>query len=399
VNEAIAVHVDASDLAFSVGYERDGLATILYTSTDGAHWTDGSEYVAPAMGLVARIRDGFLAAIDAEPPRGPISFSVSTEGRSWQPVPSGGAVPTSVEELHETGGGVVAIGRTNARGRTPAWYGTFPVSGPRSSITWTETTPDDRFGRRGLAAVAFSDAIGILLSYDEATHVPVTWTTSGAEGWLRRELPVSTFGHGIPTSVAVLGTTAVALGWRVNDVGQWVRQPWRSVDGGPWSAVDARAFGRLPKAPAGPCPPTSLHEVASYLAFPELLRPVCFGDRTLRIRGYAVDCGGCGGVDLERRHPAWLQHALRIWPLYLQPTPRVLGRYPGRLGISIDPAHPISIPRVGAYVEIEGHFDDRAAATCTAEASFPGAGLDPPSILVATCRQEFVATGITVLAN
>lgn len=401
VAQAHEIHVSASGQGFVVQVAGDGSPGVTYSSDDGRHWTPGSPIAPPDVGLVAAIRGGYLFAASGGSSGDPITVSVSSDGRSWSPVTLAGATaPTAVWYLQAAGPGVIAIGSTGDEGPARAWYGTLSGAGQQRTLTWAETTPDSGFGPVVFAAVALTDPFGELLGYDAASHAPVVWSATGSARWTRRDLPVAAFGYGVPSSLAVVGTTAMTLGWRVNDAGESVRQPWRSTDGGPWQAVDTDVFGVLPNAPTGPCPPVALDEVASYLAIPAILRPVCFGQRTLHLRGYAVDCGGCGGVDPTIRHPEWLQHALGIWPLYLQPTARAEGVWPDRLGVSIDPARPIRIPRVGAFVEVTGHFDDPAAMTCTA---FPilglGAGFEPQSIVVAGCRQEFVATGVKVLAN
>ena len=61
----------------------------------------------------------------------------------------------------------------------------------------------------------------------------------------------------------------------------------------------------------------------------------------------------------------------------------------------IDPAHPLAIPPVGTHVELTGHFDDPAAATCRM-VPLPGAigPVVPQARTVALCRQAFVATAI-----
>ena len=127
------------------------------------------------------------------------------------------------------------------------------------------------------------------------------------------------------------------------------------------------------------------------------LWPACFGNATLQITGYVAECG-CGGVTNSQGRPAWLIDSLGFAPFYLAPAVVQAETGPGGFGFRIDPAHPVTVPAPGTHVEVSGHFDDPAAATCRV---FPNPGAIGPVLpnaqTIAICRQAFVVSTLRTL--
>jgi hypothetical protein len=121
----------------------------------------------------------------------------------------------------------------------------------------------------------------------------------------------------------------------------------------------------------------------------------CFGQTALTIEGFSVDCGGCGGVELYDRSPAWL--ATFIPQYFVGVLPGVPGLDPSMgVPVFVDPATGISFPAPGTRVRVTGHFNDPAALTCTMTPT-PGSGasaLDPASVIRA-CKESFVVTAVS----
>jgi hypothetical protein len=121
----------------------------------------------------------------------------------------------------------------------------------------------------------------------------------------------------------------------------------------------------------------------------------CFGQASLTIEGFSVECGGCGGVDLYDRSPGWL--AMMIPEFFVGVLPGVAGLDPTMgFAVFVNPATGISFPAPGPRVRVTGHFNDPAALTCTMTPQ-PGSGvsaLDPNSVIT-TCKQSFVVTAVS----
>jgi hypothetical protein len=127
-----------------------------------------------------------------------------------------------------------------------------------------------------------------------------------------------------------------------------------------------------------------------------VLSPFCFGNQAITVTGYVVDCGGCGGTSDEVATPSWLINNIGFSKFWLSPS--ASGNIDNGVGVDVDPAHPIKLPAFGTRVRLTGHYADPAASTCRL---YPGPGsgaeLPPPAQAILKCREQFVATGITIL--
>jgi hypothetical protein len=126
--------------------------------------------------------------------------------------------------------------------------------------------------------------------------------------------------------------------------------------------------------------------------------PACYSGRTISVAGYIAGCGECGGTTPYVSSPSWLINAVGFFKFWLAPQLVPPGGGPEGFGIQVDPAHPISVPKVGTHVRLTGHFDDAASPTCRTLPE-PGSGvlLMPPSIAILRCRESFVATSVVIL--
>lgn len=123
----------------------------------------------------------------------------------------------------------------------------------------------------------------------------------------------------------------------------------------------------------------------------------CFGQADLKMDGYTLGCGGCGGVDEYDRTPGWL--AMFIPAYFLGPTAGEPGIDP-TVGFPffVDPALGLTVPAPDTMVHVTGHFNDPIATTCTVvpKAGSSAPPLDPNEV-IASCEQSFVVTAVSVV--
>lgn len=176
-----------------------------------------------------------------------------------------------------------------------------------------------------------------------------------------------------------------------------------------WVAGAAEDGGRWLKPTAAACPSRSL-DVTTYLSMTALHRLSCFGDAAWTLRGYMAPVGGDrGGTSIFSTEPAWLDAwGTVIFPqleereddggneLFMYAHPDLGCSFGGRNAACA------FAPFVGQWIEIEGHLDDPAAATCmpiynpqwldSLEEPIPP--LPDVAESVMRCRSLFVATAV-----
>ncbi|MEO8468722.1 MAG: hypothetical protein ABI573_03530 [Chloroflexota bacterium] len=378
----------------------------VWVSRDGRTWAEATALSDMGFDQVLVLPDGFLAIANGCC-AGLRGAAFSTDGISWRDlsVDSGSAFGSGYEGgamIAGTGSTVVSLG-LGASGNIEVVTGTFANNAGQTGISWKHDVEADKaFAGDNVSAMTSSEGNLAVVGYDRMTLAPITWTSTDARTWHRTNLDASTFGGGVPFRVAVSGATGstsmAAVGYRVNSAGDIRDELWRSDDGSTWSAVGGDLLGVLPVAPTGPCPATTPTAIEDFLAMAPPLWPICFGSHTLRIRGVVSDCGGCGGATDELGSPSWLIDPLGYSEVYL--VPRIVPADTNRAAftIVINPAHQVTVPVAGTYVELTGHFADPAAATCRIYSS-PGAfgPVVPRGRTVAVCEQSFVLTGIRTL--
>jgi hypothetical protein len=118
----------------------------------------------------------------------------------------------------------------------------------------------------------------------------------------------------------------------------------------------------------------------------------CFGDRTLRFTAWVRDPGVVGWEPLFGLEPVWFRSAKSglFVSVAEEPPPGVTPL----VALAVPPAlGDLQAKHVGRWVTVTGHFDDAAAATCTAKGV---AGHTPSATEAVTiCRATFVVTGVS----
>ena len=377
----------------------------VWVSLDGRTWTEATSLGDKGFDQVLALPDGFLAVANGCCV-GLRAGAFSPDGVSWRDisVDTNSPIGTSYEGgalIAATGSNVVVL-RLGTSGNIELVTGSFANNAGQTGISWKhDVEADNAFAGDSVSAMTSSGGNLGVVGYDRTTLAPITWTSTDGGSWHRSNLDATTFGGGVPSQVAMSGaagsTSMVAVGYRVNSAGDIRPELWHSDDGSTWSAVGEDLLGVLPVVPSGPCPATTPTAIEDFLAMAPPLWPVCFGSHTLKIRGVTTNCD-CGGVTGEQGSPPWLIDPLGYSEVYL--VPRVVPADTNGAGLTVrsNPAHPVTIPVAGTYVELTGHFADPAAATCRIS-SFPGAfgRVAPRGRTVAICEQTFVLTGIRTL--
>jgi hypothetical protein len=381
--------------------EAGNQAPAVWVSPDGRAWTQAAALTALNVFGIDRVLVlptgyvalglGGVAEFSAD---GTIWRDLSTDPGSPFGVNSGATV-TSV-------GSTLIVLRTDAAGALEIFSGDLGSDAGGSRVTWQHSAViDGVFTNANASALTGSSGGALILGYDRRSFDPIAWTSPDGLAWHRTALDPATFGGGVPAIVAASGSAGassfVAIGSRVNTAGDVRPQVWRSDDGTTWSAAGGDLLGVLPVAPTGPCPATAPTLVDDFLAMAPSLWPVCFGSRTLTVRGYIAGCGGCGGATDQQATPAWLLDPLGYSAFDLSPTVPTLGPS-SSLGVMISPTHRVTVPAIATHVELTGHFDDPAAPTCRMF-PLPGAfgSILPREETVAMCERAFVVTAIRKL--
>lgn len=328
----------------------------------------------------------------------------TTDGLAWI---DAGLVPgdeyTGLGTAAALGSSVLAI-YSGQQGQTVLRGTLAPQAQP--PLAWADAGLPFSKGRN-LTALATGALGAVVLGFDRQTLQPFSWVSGDGRAWQRADVPDVAFGGGVPSIVAVGNTAFVALGWYGNEGGDERARPSISSDGLNWTRTETEALGALPGMPSKACPskdPTEAAQLISladgYPSIPQAMWPFCFQDRQLVLRGYVGECGGCGGTTDYVTVPAWLLEPLGYARFWLRGTPGTAGLGELTIAVQINPKHPVRIPPTGAHVRITGHFDDPAAAGCRLIPGFGSvAALPPAGASVATCRQQFVVTAVSVLPS
>lgn len=375
------------------------------TSTNGITWVETRMPTADNAGVLhlAANASGYLATAlvdEASAPdgRAPAAWR-STDGRTWVRDPAidqGLRKPlTGVSDIQGSGdgftiaddsGGYLRLGPDGSVApiEPPARYG-YPLGGP-AGPAWLGT-PDG-----GTCASAW-------------VRAPDTWRavltdTRGCAG------PTPASSPSLMIAFALRGL-AQADGWlwvspETGTSGEtaWAIRPANSVPvvdppAGPAPVPPTTAFPVVPTGPlkaSAPCPAGPV-TIAKIVATDANDRVACFGSRQLTFRAWVVDPGvGYGGACLQV-NPTWLQEC--VLPDWLLASNRTgTGEIHGQLHALKRPDATGDLTGVSRWVDVTGHFDDPAAATCQVEAG-PSPGEPPVAWFVLQCREQFVVTRIS----
>ena len=172
---------------------------------------------------------------------------------------------------------------------------------------------------------------------------------------------------------------------------QW--QPTPTYDGIPaW--IPALVDGHPIVAPVGPRCPSPVADVVDLLDLHPAERLLCFADRPITL-GPVMLADGTNATSQATGSPAWLADSAKV---------RMFGRegpegVDGALLVRAAPDATISgqartLP-MGTWLEVTGHFDDPASATCQRSwAPEENGSISPetPAEQVFECREQFVIT-------
>jgi hypothetical protein len=407
-------------------------SAVVWTSPDGVQWTldpDPTGHLGGHVDQVAATPNSIVAWACCRSDGNGI-LSTSTDGIAWRPSVLPDAGDVGQVWLAAAGGTYLVVSGVSAgAGGTGmlAWRST-------DGLTWTHDGGLERDLRsltgvwsvlaagRGFAIA--DDGGGLHLVNDDgslpAIVPPFTYGSfaGGAAGlgWIgppdedacvtaavRTASSWRTYAPGsgdCPTSGLPERRIAVPDGWLVVDrpAGSasdvvWALRPSgsvRSVD--PPSVVDAPPASSIPELAVGgivartTCPNTPTIE--ALIALDGNDRVGCYGSRDVSFRAWIVDPGEGYGGTCPQISPSWLQVCvLPDWWLSAGKSAE------GSLDGLKRPDATGDLAGVGRWVNVTGHFDDPAAATCRLAVGDGAAeDLPPAGWFVLQCRMRFVVT-------
>lgn len=385
--------VDGSDLGYLLTTSfggGPGSATTVWYSPDGSTWIESQVGQARNDPLrIAALPLGFYAWTDAQQTPGGQGYAAfSVDGLHWVPV-SGG--PDSYEaQVVALGEQLFAMETDPATGTLRAWTGTMRGD----ELTWRNMQGGAPFAGAVFSSVASDGQQVLAFGWDRATETPLTWSSSGAS-WIRDELPDA---FGGMASVVVGGEQGVvAVGHRWNTRGDnpvlWHRTSQARSPTGEWQPEPAPILGFLPDPTAAECapPPT---DAVEFISFDRPAFIACFGSRPITFRAWSVRCDDCVGQPDEHFVPDWLAPSANS--LLLSP---IIGSGWWASAV-LDPvigSRPTD-DMLDAWLELTGHFDDPAAASCHWSPPPDAIGYYSGSRqIIETCRQQFVVTAVRVV--
>jgi hypothetical protein len=366
-----------------------------WISRDGMAWAEAATLGSKVPVDVFVLDDAFLAVVLD-------GLALSGDGITWRDLPVDDRGPfrpdrIAVAELVQPSS-LVVIDTDEEGSDRAVWRGTVAGAGADLNMRW-ERLPAATALLDGISITAWDASATslVVLGYETETYTPVALISRDGTNWTRTNLDADAFDGGVPGQIAAGDGAFVAIGWNANAAGSWNPDLWRSSDAITWERTGPTVFGAPPVPPTGPCPGVAPTGPAYYRDLAPVLRPGCFADGPITIRGYAADCGGCGGESSAYSTVPWLLNPLgyaAFWLVARNPDsdPSISGFSDG-LRIHLDPADAIPVPKVGTHIEVIGHFADPASASCRFVDSQPVA-LEPARLYVPLCEQEFVATKI-----
>jgi hypothetical protein len=332
---------------------------------------------------------GFYASgISYDQPSAPNAGYFSADGRAWSRVEGGPSGYGS--QVAEVESALVGADLDPETGFLRVWTGRIS----QQQLTWSHEQADQLFTGAGFVALASDGHRAMLVGVDRSTNAPKAWTGSGAE-WTPLPLPGPALG-GLPTEAAGGPAGFVVVGYRSTLRGG---NPifWHQTAGG-WAPEDAPVLPLVPDPTSAECTQAVPRDAAALAGLDRALAAFCFGDAPITLRAYAVPCNGCGdgGGTRDRYVPDWLANpnpgALFLAPLAIQEGGFTPVRLPPTLGLNAGWA--------SHWLEVTGHFDDPASATCRWYPDPATGGIVAiAQSTIDQCRQEFVVTAVRVVSG
>lgn len=386
--DSYPTHLVASDLGYLLSTEnrsRGGTAS-LWSSRDGITWHESAD---PAIGRqawvqVAATPMGFYAWDQADEPGRTQTAAFSLDGRTWSAVESGPGGPAlQVTSLADQ---IIGIDVDPDSGAARVWLGTVA----RDRVAWLrDPDAEEAFvGARPTELVSDGQRV-VAFGWELSSDEPLVWSFNG-QRWSRSALP-SEFRGGIPRLAAAGPSGFVLLGYRPTLRGA---NPifWHRTNRGTWLPEGTPVFEAVPDASGEECASPPI-DALGYNVLDRPMAVACFGMAPITFRAWAARCEGCYW-DVEGREPAWLMGQTDE-QLFLSP---IASSDWGGSSAVIDPSLDYDTSWVERWLEVTGHFDDPAAASCTwtpgpAEMGF----YEGSQATIDGCRQQFVVTAVTVV--
>jgi hypothetical protein len=360
-------------------------AAALWFSVDGVNWHEVHPGPSSSDYMIGGTTGGFYAWTEAGyAPEA--AFSV--DGVTWSPV-AGGPVGLNLQPV-AVGDRWFAIETYDVATFAPLaaprpWLGR--VSG--GGLSWQSMPGAAAFSGAVVTALVATGDEAIAFGWDPATGAGLTWISTGSD-WTRSELPVAFRGG---TWTAAAGRSGVVA------VGQDGSVVWHRSAGGAWQPEPDPVITPLPEPSLADCAPQPRDGLA-FVLLDWSTRAFCYGDATISFRGWSTPCQMyCDSEsDGGKSEPEWLAapSANRLFLSLAQSDTNA------SIQAILPPALATSPPAawLDTWLEVRGHFDDAAAATCR---------YTPPQVgepyyhsaesTVNACRQQFVVSSLRVVSG
>jgi hypothetical protein len=397
--EPYAMAATPSSVVIAAG-RADAAGSAIWSSTDGLAWRDSTPSGASgAMFQLAAAGGSYLVVASVDRGQGDGSTALkawrSVDGRSWRPDESLGrhlTELTGVNDVFGAGDRFILADDSDA-------YQVVGDDGTLSAIDRPTEYGEPVDGGPDLAWVGQADEGPCLSAWVRGAS---TWdlaepSTSGCA-----QIPEVERQIAMPDGWLIVGSGASP-----NEDTVWAVRPAGSVA----MAETPGGAPPIPPASAIPTPPTGAFPVPADCPDGEVTikalvrlsgrdRVACFGPRSLTMRAWVVDPGEGYGGTCAPMTPRWLQ--VCVLPDWLLSEERTRNAGPEEDRHIIDPPKFLDalkspgakgdLKGVGRWVNVTGHFDDPAAATCRPASGPAGIGLEPMASFVLQCREQFVVT-------
>lgn len=361
-------------------------------SSDGLAWTESDDGLlgGSTMGpypRVAAVGSGFYAWNEDELPAGVAGHAFTADGRTWTFADEDAPAGLNLK-ITSVGSRLIAAVTDAVDGTVR--FRTATVDGP--TLTWdpyrgTET----EFSGLGVASLVSDGRRVVAILWERTTDALVAYSSLDGQTWAPTALPAAGFG-GIPRLVAGGPAGMVVVGSRQTSRGS---NPifWHDAPDGRWTAEPSPIFPLVPGPSADDCP-GPLVDVVDFLVVDPATAVACFADTPATFRAWSVGCPDCQPESSLQYEPEWLANPT-THVLYLQPIQSGAG---GWRGVKTAPNMALDPAWTQSWIEVTGHFDDPAAASCrwtpsVAEESYYAGQF----WFVEGCRTQFVVTEVRVV--
>jgi hypothetical protein len=374
----------ASETAYMLAVIEGAGDFSFWLSTDGLVWreSDAPGFSTDDWVSIAPLLDGFLARQETGSSQ-IADAAFSADGLTWSPVVGGPQGPGA--RIAERGHMVMAVDATPGTGVARSW--TAARHGHR--MQWRRLDDDPELVGGVITALAGSGDTMLALGWEEDSERILTWSNDG-HGWRREDSSLTGFG-GLPRVAAGGPMGTVVVGYRPSLFGQ---NPtfWHRDRAGAWRPEPVPIVPlATPDQSACAWPPVDWIEMM-------LIDPStavwCFGGQSMTFRAWSGPCRACG-QSTPIQEPGWLgtwsEQTLVLSPLAGDGPTRTALVHPS-LGIDGDA---LNLHWRNRWVEVTGHFDDPAAASCRSAfdldelASYQG-----KQWTIDECRRQFVITAM-----